>query len=253
MCIFYIDVWKLSGIGVVKWLLYLPSELLLLGASGMQPYGYLFWSDIATPRMMNVLLWYVSSMLIVMPIVCYLLINHKRSRGILCTVVPAILYGFLIMKDGSVNGWHDETFGFIYCNIRAMAGILTGVGTWHLRGLWNRYCCTKFGKKVLTYIEVLSFIAVIGISSMEASHYDSLVIGLSVISISLTGSSVTYTSDIKSRIFDVLGSWSLAIYCLHKPIISFWMRYFENVPFNLSMLFVVTIGLSACFTWFIKN
>ena len=242
------EVWQLSGTAIIKWLLYLPCDLLLIGGSGMLPYGLVFHGTLSTPRMINVLLWYVSSMLIVMPIAFALLRNEKR-RGLLCTIVPAILYGFLIMRDGRVNGWHDEKFGFVYCNIRALAGLLMGAGTWHLAEWWKRREYTRFGKSLLTAIELLTFIIFAGIANTTLP-YDCLEIALIVVSVSLTASGVTYTSFVKCNLFNLLGSWSLAIYCLHKPIMNICMRWFCED--NAYLILAISIAASAIYTYLIN-
>lgn len=251
MWVFYAIAWDLSVAGILKWLLYLPCELLLLGGSGMLPYGQVFWGNAATPIMINPLLWYVSSLLTVMPIVFSLLQNKKQLRGLLCTVVPALLYGILIMKDGTVNGWHDNKFGFVYCNVRAAAGLLLGAGVWHLSHWWQSRTITIFGKVILTSIEVLAFLFVAVISSLSNTSYDCLKIALFALSVSLTFSGVTLTASIPYKFCDLLGSWSLAIYCLHKPIMNFFSGHFgDHYPLAISL---ITIASSAFYTWLITR
>lgn len=251
MWVFYAIVWDLSAVGILKWLLYLPCELLLLGGSGMLPNGQVFWGSAATPIMINPLLWYVSSLLTVMPIVFSLLQNKKQLRGLLCTVVPVLLYGILIMKDGTINGWHDNKLGFVYCNIRATAGLLLGAGVWHFSHWWQSHTFTRLGKYVLTILEILPFLFVAVISAMTSTSYDCIKIALFALSVSLTFSGVTYTASIPYRFFDLLGSWSLAIYCLHKPIMHFFSGHFGyHYPLVISL---ITIASSAFYTWLITK
>lgn len=243
MWVIYAVRWRLTGSGLIKWLLYLPCELLMVGGSGMLPFGIVFTGGIATQRILNGHLWYICSMLIVLPIIVYLLISCKKSRALLCSVVPALIYGFIIMKDGRVDGWHDSNYGFFYCNLRAVAGLLLGAGAWYLSRWWTKRTYTKIGTAVLTVAEVASFVTVAAISFITVAPYDCLEIGLFALSISLTISGVTYTSRVRGNTFAFLGSLSLPVYCLQMPIIQLCAGRFGEYRIAVVCAIVIAVGM----------
>ena len=242
--------WKLTGTAFMKWLLFLPCDLLMIGGTGMFPYGIIFSASLTTPRIMNGHLWYICCMLIVMPFVIYLLMNSKKSRALCCSIVPALIYGYIIMKDGRVNGWHSERYGFFYCNLRALAGLLLGAGVWYASQWWKKRSYTNLGKIVLTIAEVFSFFAVAVISFGTTAPYDCLEIGLLALSISLTLSGVTYTSKFDCRLAKNFGTISLAIYCLQMPIIHALAGRLGE--YRLPITFVIVFACGILYDWAVR-
>lgn len=234
--------WNLSIGDFFKWLLRLPLELMMLAGSGMLPNGFQIAEGIHTSRIMNYHLWYICSMLFVLPIVVYLLTYIKKAKSILLTILPMFLYGILIMKDGTVDGWHDPDFAFVFCNVRAMAGILLGAAAYYFSQWWNQRQYTRLGKILLTLLEVVSFLLVSVLSYVTTLRYDALFIGLFFVSISLSNAGVTYTVKIKNALLDFLGAISLPIYCLQMPVIEICSNWLDIS--NPWMIFIITILLS---------
>lgn len=239
--------WNLSAKDLVKWILCLPTELGLLAGTGMQPTGLQIAEGAYTPKLLNVHLWYICSMLIVMPIVVGLLMWARKYKSVIVTVVPMLLYGILIMKDGTINGWHNDTFTFIFCNMRAMAGLLLGAGAYYFTQWWKSREYTVLGKKVLTAIELISFAGVALISFSTALRFDALQIGLLFLSISLTNSGLTYTTQISDKRLEFLGAISLPIYCMQMPVI-WWCSVIGAegafTPFVITLVLSVVIEIA---------
>lgn len=216
-----VNEWNLTFSEIVKWLMCLPSELLLMAGTGMMPEGLQISAVGYAPRIINGHLWYLCSMLIMLPIVVCLLTYAKRWKSVIVTVVPALLYGILILKDGTVDGWHGEEFSFFFCDIRALAGLLLGAGAYYFSKWWKSREYTILGKVMLTAIEVFSFVIVLVVSFVTSLRFDAFQIGLLFLSISLTNAGVTYTSKITWKQLDFLGAISLPIYCIQMPL--FWI------------------------------
>lgn len=234
--------WNLTGIEFLRWLLRLPLELMMLAGSGMVTNGLQIAEGIISPRIMNYHLWYICSMLFVLPLVVYLLTHIKKAKSIVLTVLPMFLYGILIMKDGTVDGWHHPDFAFVFCNIRALAGLLLGAAAYYFSGWWKKRNYTIFGKCILTITEVMSFILAAVISYVTDLRYDALLIGLFFISISLSNAGVTFTANIKNPALDFLGAISLPIYCLQMPVILLCSNRLGVS--NVGSIFIITIFVS---------
>lgn len=246
---------SLSFTELLKWLLCLPAELLLIAATGMMPEGLQIGAYAFTPRLLNGSLWYICSMLFVLPVAMALLTYSKKWKGIIVTILPLFLYGFLILRDGTINGWHGDKFSFIFCNMRAIAGILLGALLYYVVKWWKLREYTVLGKWMLTGLEIISFIAVIVISSAINFGYDALQIGLIFLSLSLTNSGVTYTSRITNKNLEFLGAISLPIYCLQTPIFSICGAFgIESVLVQFVIVLaagaVYELGLKLIKQWF---
>ncbi len=210
---------ELKGSEILKWFLFLPTELMLISGSGMIPNNLQITEELYTPFLLNAHLWYVCCMLFVLPLVVYLLMNLNKAKAVVLTIFPMFLYGILVMKSGTITGWHGDQYAFFFCSLRAFAGLLLGALAYYV-SLWlNKPKYTDFGKVVLTIIEVASFIIVLVISHLTDLSYDALFIVLLFVSVSISNSGVTYTTRISSEFADFLGKISLPIYCLQMPVI----------------------------------
>ena len=209
----------LKGVEIIRWLLYLPTELLLISGSGMVPNNIQITEIFYSPFMLNAHLWYICCMLFVLPLVVYLFMYIKRAKAIVLTILPMFLYGILVMKSGTITGWHGNQYAFFFCSIRALAGLLLGGFAYFVSQWVKTPKYTSFGKYLLTTIEVLSFLIVLVASHFTELSYDALFIILLFISVSLSNSGVTYTSKLSIKFADYLGRLSLPIYCMQMPVI----------------------------------
>lgn len=230
-----------KGKEIIKWLLCLPTELMLISGSGMVPKGLEISEGAYSPRLFNDHLWYICCMLFVLPVVVYMLMYLKRAKAIIITSLPMLLYGLLVMKSGTITGWHDPNFAFLFCSLRAMAGLLLGAFAYYISKWWRKQQYTYLGKFLLTVLEVGSFGAVVVLSYLTSLSYDALFIGLFLISISLSNAGVTYTTKLSSKIVDSLGRLSLPIYCLQMPVMG--MCYVLEIRASWQV-FTITIIVS---------
>ena len=73
-------------------------------------------------------LWYLSAMLIVLPIILYIVIKEEdKFKYYFSYILPLFIYGFLVRKIGTIR-----TTDWIYSTLRAYAGISLGGGGYFL-------------------------------------------------------------------------------------------------------------------------
>lgn len=238
--------WKIysEGIGgrnLLKWILCLPADLSLTAGAGLPGMGQAITDGFYTTRMIDVHLWYINCMLFVLPVFMYLLYQEKL-RGILCTIVPTLLYGLLIMADGTVNGWHHAKYGILQCDMRALAGLLLGAGAWHFSRFLKSRQWTKLQRVLFTVVELGIGLLAVGIAEFATIHYDALVILLFFLLVSITTSAVSYTSRLNFRVFEWLGKLALPVYCLQMGFLLILDGKFTK--HSALITFAVTIAAS---------
>lgn len=203
--------WKLLG--------YLPGSLSFLQFTGAMPNNVVVAENYAVQYQMSGLLWYIMALFVALPIMVMLVLWLDDKIGLwLVTFLPLLLYGIIIHSDMTLNGWHEAGGVYIYCDIRALAGLLMGGAVFYLSQWWGKREYTVAGKLGITIVELATMIGVICYAWKVTSPYDIEVILLMVISLSITTSGKSYTSLIHSRIIRFLGTLSLPIYCFHVQV-----------------------------------
>ena len=221
LLIWTIDIfrWHLTGTSFLKWLLFLPTNLLLLSGFGVQTGGFEIQEGFYSPNMLNPHLWYICCMLTVMLLVTFLFMYMKKSRVLICFFAPLICYGMIIMADGTLDGWHESFLGIFACDLRALGGILLGALSWYAT-VWLRKKKWNNGiKMLLTFVEVFCFIFVFVLSWISGMSFDMLKVLLLFSSITLSMSSQTYTARWDWGLFRFLGKLSLPVYCIQYGVI----------------------------------
>lgn len=239
-----IFIWHLKGKGLIKWLLYLPTNILLLSGFGVQFHHFELQDGVMAPRMLNPHLWYICSMLVAVLIAGFIFQYAKKSRLLLFTVLPFVLYGILIFADGTISSWHDHFLGFFALDLRALAGILTGAFSWQVSS-WLK---TKTIKKrgilfLLTSIEVLCFAFVFILAGIHTLPYEFLCILLFFASVTITMSELSYTSLIRVGLFNSLGKLSLPVYCFQYAVGLPIINFFPDLPRWTILPITLVVGL----------
>ena len=183
-------------------------------------------------------LWYLSALIITMPIILYV---AKRFNSIfqhyLVWILPLFLYGFIIHEIGTVR-----TTDWILSNLRAIAGMTLGGSICFLTQPFTKIKVSNILRSVLTCVEIGSFLVAIyfcTFASFSKTYCDIFFIFLMYISLSITFSGLSWTSNLHGSIFSFLGKISLPIYCIHFTV-------FRAINFLLpgisvtSELFIVT-------------
>lgn len=208
--------YQLKGRELWLWLAYLPVNILLLPGTGAMPAGVAVTETLATGHMMEESLWYICVMLVALPVMLYVIMYlEKKFDKFLVTFLPLLLYGYLILSDGTIHGWHEGNLTFFALDIRAVAGLLMGGGVYYFSRWWEKREYTFLGKLVLTILEMGSMAVVLALAMVTRVPYDITEVLFLMLSLSLMFSQKTFTAQIRFRVFAYLGRLSLPIYCFH--------------------------------------
>ena len=221
-----ISAWKyqFTGMKLVKWILYLPVNLFYLAGTGMMPADVPISDTVWTSYIMGGALWYICAMFVAMPVMMYLYLYLGKKIGPwLISFLPMLLYGYLIICDGTVNGWHADHGAFLAVDLRALAGMLAGGLIYVLSERIRRYRYKPAGTALLTLAELSLLAFVLCFACTSGFSQDGLLIGCFILLLSLMLSGKSLTARIQLQPLIWLGTLSLPIYCIHEAvIISFW-------------------------------
>lgn len=225
-------------------------ELLFLPMTGIM--------DIRLESYMNTPLWYLSVILIALPLVMYLVIKCKDLfTHYLSWLLPLLIHGLLIQKYGSIGNWGEYTLIAYSGVIRGLADLMLGCFVYEMSLSLSRKK-TKIPKWIWTVAEAALYIFALYTFNTEVDGYTyefavlcvavGLIITLS--GVSLTGSLAgnTNLNDVSKgpgalgKFFNHLGALSLPIYCLHWPVYRFMTLYLPN----LSYVWAVVIAFAIC-------
>ena len=223
-------------------------EVLLLPMLGIM--------DVNLINLRNAPLWYLSAILIALPLVVFLAIKcNKIFRCVLVWFVPAAIEIWMVMTYGGALPWLNRSPIFIYTGaIRGFSGIMLGCAVYYAavfissREKKDR----QWLKLLLTVIELLIFIFVIYKAACGIGGFMEMsVIYLLAVMLMLAFSGRTYTSALQIKWFGVLGSLSLPIYCLHWGIYRWVGAYLGMIPYLAKI--VVTFMLCVIVAVVIMN
>ena len=206
--------------------------------------------DISLYTYLNTPLWYLSVLLIALPLVMYLALKFRDGFvNYFMFLIPLILHGYLINKFGSIGNWGEYTL-FTYSGvIRGLADLMLGMCAYSL-GMKAKELIADH-KAVATAAEIILYAFAIYTfsSNVDGYTYEAAVIFLTAaVGISISGES--FTSKIGGTVPMFLGSLSLPIYCFHWPVYSFVSHYMRRgyligvlVTFAICVVLSITINL----------
>lgn len=223
-----------------------PLEALLLCNTGFLA------NDLVSP------LWYLSAMLIALPVVLFFVVRwEKITKYYLTWILPLLIYGFLIQKYGTViqvPWWAAD--------LRAFAGLFAGISLYYLASWLKRFSFSRSFKAVALIFETGLFAAVIVSTTVDSwswSQMDSVFISMIYVSLAITFSGQTITSSFTSAICNYLGKLSFPVYCFHWPVI-YLLRYLQmrtlwqpNIWSLMAIVFCVSILLSIGLMAFVEK
>lgn len=191
---------------------------------------------------LNTPLWYLSVVLIALPIVVFLAIKAKDLfYAYLAWIIPLLLHGFLINRYGSIGNWGTYTV-FAYSGlIRGLSDLMLGCFVFYLSTLISGK--VKLPKAVVTAAEICMYIFVIYTfnTDVDGYTYEFAIIMLALaMAISLSG--VSYTSEMKGQVWLHLGKLSLPVYCLHWPV----YRFVSYIAPSIAYWVGVFVTLAVC-------
>ncbi len=235
----------------------LPSELLIMPMTGQ--------IDISLGSYRCAHLWFLSSMLIVLPIVMYLSVKcNDLFKGWLVWFLPFMLLGYIRFRWGGIFSW-DVYGSFLYGGIiRAFADILLGGAVYYtvrvikVKGFNpGRLLRLVFsmGEMIL-----LAFI-IFSCNRSEITAFDQMFVVMltwAMLVISLSGisySSVVFSGPL-SFIWSFLGRVSMPIYCLHWTVFRYMLNglfaglgYWLKICINICICIMIYLVVNRITTW----
>lgn len=239
-------------------------ELLYLPLTGLM-------GEISALNYRNAPMWFLSSMLIALPIVMYLCLRMgKVFRYCLVWAVPICLQVFMLKVFGGVLPWQQFAGPVSSGYIRGISSLLMGGGIYYVSEyIRNRYNAgytsgtadtaakqarpdAGYGWKgnkskafwVFSILEVVLLIVFFGCVAVGVTGFYELA-ALYVIEamfmLSLSG--ITYTSGLSLKCAGYLGRLSLPIYCIHWGIYRWVASFFGYLDYRAAMLLTLVLCL----------
>ncbi len=224
-------------------LLSLPFELLFLPMTGV--------ISVNVGAYVNTPLWYISVILIVLPLVMYVAIKCKDVyASYLCWIVPLMLHGYMLNKFGSLGSWgFFDVFTFTGV-VKGLSDIMLGTllfvatdGIGKLKS--NKPIVKSTGLKILfSLVEVACIIFFLALNIYEVNGYaqETALLAL-LISLSISLSGLSFSENVGGKFSDFLGIISLPMYCMHWGIYQIVAFYTDGYPYGLRLV----IGICATF------
>ena len=188
---------------LVKHFLMLPFDLLLLQSTGM------YESSAA-------ILWYLSIIMLCLPIILYASKRLKNVWLYVVTVVPMLCYGYLILKVGTLRYFEPSR----YVWVRACGGLLLGGLMLELGDRLKAMELKGIHRVALLAVEILSLLMAMFLitrPSLDRTYFDTVTVFCLFLSFTICLSGTTATSEISIPVIgDWLGDLSLCVYCLHR-------------------------------------
>ncbi len=228
-------------------------ELLFLPLTGLM-------GEISALNYRNAPMWYLSAMLIALPVVMFLRIRLcKPFRYVIVWLIPIVLQILMLNLFGGVLPWQQFAGPVNGGYIRGISSILMGGAIYYASQYLRRRCTDRerSGISVLLtvaeiFLLIVFFICVaVGVSGpMELiSLY---IIGL-VLTLTLSG--ITYTSGLRFKLAVVLGRLSLPIYCIHWGIYRWVAAFFGYLDYRvaIALTFILCIITAAVLMFIIDR
>lgn len=217
MYVLNIVVKKLGFHDILRFSTRILGDIFLLNGTGFIPKNLVVSENYLIEVMPCSWLWFLTSMFFCMPIVLYLFRKHRDKIMWTSSLFALSLYGVLLSQHDTINGF-QSFYTVLFCNIRAMAGLLLGAFVYILKDKILEYN-EKANKSALFFIaEIVMFVGFIGLCFTEIPSKETLQIPLIVLMLAVSFSGVTVTSKLDNKVINFLGSISLPVYVYHTLI-----------------------------------
>lgn len=200
---------------------YLPYELLLLSSAGFVP-------AMVAP------IWFLSAMLLMLPLLIYMILRFKDLWNILAWMVPVLYYGR--MGINTIRNWPNDL-------VRAFVGMTLGTFVFVIV---QKMAITKMSiilKGMFTTIEFGTFIVSVYISAMNKPYMFLLPL-LFVIHSAILLSGCSYTARFRSSFCTFLGEISLPMFLFSWVIGTLTVRITLKSEVRLFIYYIGTILVS---------
>lgn len=201
----------------------MPFEMMFLSSSG-----------IVNPKVAPI--WYLSAMLLVMPLFCFVVQKYRSFFvSIGCWLFPVLYYGRVGVT--SLRDWpHDMLRAFACMSLGAFAYLLS----LEIQKInWNRR-----KRLLLTVIEFGSLLMTVFFTSRNWKVNEQMLLLFVIGSVSLF-SGCSYTALLTGKIFDFLGKITLPMFLLHWTVGTVVRKLFISMEWRVCFYYGATIVLSA--------
>ncbi|MCQ2499068.1 MAG: acyltransferase family protein [Lachnospiraceae bacterium] len=216
----------LGGLNIVYELLFIPM-------TGVMKVGL--------ESFMNAPLWYLSVILIALPLILYMAIRFKDSfDNYISIIVPLLLHAYLINLYGSIGNWGTYTTVAYSGVIRGLADLMLGCLAYNLSVKIAE--SNKISRAILTLFEIVmyAFSIYTFTTNVDGYVYEFAILIL-VVAIAISLSAKSMTANLKGYVFSHLGAISLPIYCLHWPVYRFITLYCPNIDYVTGVIVVIAV------------
>lgn len=184
----------------------------------------------------NAPLWYLSAILIALPFVVFLAIKcNKLFKYCLVWLIPLLLEIWMVITYGGALPWMNRSPVFIYTGaIRGFSSIMLGCAVYYAASFLTSIIKKNqlWIKSLLTIAELVIFGFVVYKTACGIGGFmETVAIYLIAVMLVLTFSQMTYTADLQSKWFGILGSLSLPIYCMHWGVYRWVGTYLGMLPY----------------------
>lgn len=191
-------------------------------------------------------IWFLSALLICFPIFTWLLQILNRYVIMIFSITYTLLcFGFVY--EGNTHG--------IQSIIRTICGLCLGVFLYEFVHVFNEYI-SRINKKLLTIIEISMFILPVILTYKNYTNYRFIVFCFAVC-LAIMLSDLSYTSNIKCKLFIYLGRLSTPIFIIHwfiATVIRFYSdTYMLNTSIKVIIYYLGTLIVSCISMYFVDN
>lgn len=207
------------------------------------------------PRItLNSPLWYLSALLLTLPLLILIMTKYaKLYTYYLCWIIPIILYSFMQTTNGTMSYWGTDSWQIaVFCFARAISALMIGSIVFYLSRYLKQIKINRFVAMLSTPIELLCLIILVTLAFVTDGIYCTMFSILLIVIIFICSfSGLSLTSRINNRFFNYLGTLSLPIYCIHRPIeamIQYYMPFTYYIH-KLLITFPIVLILSVLTTF----
>lgn len=215
---------------LLKRMIYLPYEIMFLSSSGIT-------SPVVAP------IWYLSAMFIVLPLIVYLMQEHREAWKIIAFMSPILYFGYKGVNTD--RAWPNDMVRAFACLALGTIAYLLGEKINHLR---ERFIL----KILLSVLEMMSVMAAIYISVFNREWMNLMeLLFFSICIFMLSGKTISATLNV--RMFYILGSLSMPMYIFHWTVGTFAGMITENITKRILIYYVGTFLVSIIVLLFSKR
>lgn len=235
---------RLDLLSAVKDLVYGALEIALFPAAGLYETFYVL------P------LWYLSALLVVLPMFYLLLIKHWETMlAVICPLSACLIYGYFCRTIGHVDTWKVWTGLFFTSLPRAWAGLCLGGIVFLLTNKLRETAFSPAGRHILSAAEIVCGVFVLWY--MYAWGYrrmDFVVIGVEALWAGMILSGSASVNGLFPSWISRCSRFCLALYTSHwtvRMLIPVWMPeadYWTRLPPYVLAAVVYAAALEACMT-----